>query len=76
MFRFLSAGDSGDGALDTGRRRVLRTTAVGGLTVSTGALLPGLVPGRALAADDYEARLEELGITLPEVPPPVANYVP
>ena len=25
---------------------------------------------------DIEARLEELGITLPEVPQPIANYVP
>jgi len=68
MSRILSA----DNPIDGSRRRVLRTAVAGGLALSAGTLAPRF----ALAASDADARLEELGITLPEVPPPVANYVP
>jgi len=52
----------------------------GFVTVATAALAGvaagPLLPGRARAAGNIDARLKELGVTLPEVPPPVANYVP
>lgn len=55
------------------RRRFLQRggilAAAAGIGV-TGASAP------ALAAGGYDSRLAELGISLPEVPPPVANYVP
>jgi len=49
------------------QRSALATAAVG--------LGVGANPRPVLAAG-YEARLGEMGITLPEIPPPVANYVP
>jgi len=52
------------------RREFLSRT---GLTATGLALLSGQ---QILAAEDVTARLAVLGIVLPEVPPPVANYVP
>jgi len=54
-------------------RRNLLWGLVGG--AGTIATLP-LLSQRAIASTDPAARLSELGIELPEVPPPVANYVP
>jgi len=51
-----------------GRRRFLRQITVTGLGLS---LFPSLQ-----AADSAMNRLQALGITLPEVPAPAANYVP
>lgn len=53
-------------ALNPRRRRLLATLGACVLLP-----LPRLSP-----ANDFEARLAELGISLPEVPDPVANYVP
>ena len=48
-----------------------------GSLVVAGALTLPLLPGtRARAAEAVSSRLQQLGISLPEVPPPVANYVP
>lgn len=48
----------------------------GGLVAAASALLPGWARARGLAAvAGPEDRLEELGITLPEPPNPVATYV-
>lgn len=44
-------------------------------SIGTVATLPWL-SRRAIASTDPAAQLRELGIELPEVPPPVANYVP
>ena len=54
------------------RRRMLQTSMAGGLAIAGGSLLPRL--GRA--ETNYDAKLKKLGVILPEVPPPVANYVP
>ena len=54
------------------RRRFLKRAAAASAAVGASSLFAG----SALAATDVDAKLEELGITLPEVPEPVANYVP
>lgn len=54
------------------RRRFLRQAAAASAVVGVGSVFTG----SAFAATDVDAMLEELGVTLPEVPEPVANYVP
>lgn len=72
-------------SLETNRRTFLRDSllvAVGaGAGATLSALLHGELGGRATAADrdpdaNYEHRLRELGIELPEPSKPVAVYVP
>lgn len=56
---------------------VSRRQALAGIGLGTGLLIAGLTPRRHVrAAGRIDARLEELGIDLPEVAPPVANYAP
>ncbi len=55
------------------RRTFLQHSVAATAAVGLGSTL---LVAPALAAGGYEARLAELGFTLPEVPPPVANYVP
>ena len=58
--------------VDLLRRRLVLGTLAGAALTAVGPW-----PMRpAAAAGQIDARLEELGVTLPEVPPPVANYVP
>lgn len=61
-------------SLAMSRRTFMQRSALTTAAVGLGAA--GTLSLPALAAGGYEARLGELGITLPEVPPPVANYVP
>ena len=57
---------------DAGRRCLL-----GGALAATALVALAPLPRRAAAAaGKVDARLAELGVTLPKVPPPVANYVP
>lgn len=51
-----------------------RTIFVAGLAATS--LISNTCFGAAAAAGSPEARLRELGIELPKVPAPVANYVP
>ena len=51
-----------------------RTVFVAGLAATT--LISNACFGAAAATGSPEARLRELGIELPKVPAPVANYVP
>ena len=56
----------------TSRRRFLQRTA----TFAAGMALPLLASPLALGAEGVTQRLRQLGIELPDVPAPVANYVP
>lgn len=53
------------------RQLITRAASLGGAL-----LLPTVLTGTASAAEAVPQRLRQLGITLPEVPAPVANYVP
>ncbi len=54
------------------RRQFLRRCAM-----TAGAIaLPVITPQRSYGAEAVDERLRQLGITLPGVPAPVANYVP
>jgi enamine deaminase RidA (YjgF/YER057c/UK114 family) len=55
------------------RRRAFVTGAAAALA---GPAVGPLLPAPARAAGRIDARLQELGVILPKVPPPVANYVP
>lgn len=61
-------------SLAMSRRGFMQRSALATAAVGLGAA--GTLSLPALAVGGHEARLGELGITLPEVPPPVANYVP
>ena len=54
------------------RRRFLQRAAA----VAGGLTLPLIASSPALAAEGVTQRLRQLGIVLPDVPAPVANYVP
>jgi enamine deaminase RidA (YjgF/YER057c/UK114 family) len=49
---------------------------IGGAAALGGLAAAPFLPATARAAGRIDARLQELGVTLPKVPPPVANYVP
>lgn len=53
-----------------------RQLVTGGACLGGALLLPGLFGATVNAAEAVPQRLRQLGITLPEVPAPVANYVP
>lgn len=53
------------------RRGLIRS----GLTLGATLAVPGLLSTSARAAESPESRLQQLGIVLPESPPPLANYV-
>lgn len=54
------------------RRELLRR----GMTFTTALALPLVASSRVMAAGLIDERLSQLGIVLPDVPAPVANYVP
>ena len=54
------------------RRRLL----AGGVTLAGSLAIPALLSRPVKAAESVSGRLQQLGISLPAVPPPVANYVP
>ena len=54
------------------RRQLLAS----GITLTGALAVPALLSRPASAAESISGRLQQLGISLPEVPPPVANYVP
>lgn len=58
--------------LQSQRRRLL----TGGVSLAGALAVPTLLSRPVRAAESISGRLQQLGISLPEVPPPVANYVP